>query len=523
MKIINNYIAKTLALVLMTFAVASCHDLLDEPLENRVPASDVDYTIAQDMILPLYGAYAEFYNGRGWEGIPLLSVRGDDVNAGGYGDQQPFFMTDRYVYDNNYWMYNSLWKVEYTTIFRMFDAVEQIGLYREHSGNPNADQYIAETMVMKGWLLRNLALTWGDIIIPESGSPEDMLVGEVSTYNEVMQYISDLMDEALPYLPDMLPGDRSDVPGGITKYTALAIKAMVNLEMKNFQTVADATSEIIKSRKFALYSDFYELFKKDGELSSENLLELQFSDYGESTGPAETYLYAFYGTQNWTPKVEGAKSGWGFYEPSLKWVKFMLDRGETSRLQTSVLFTNNGINKITEDPGYADLPAWISNTTPSGDIINDYARAIFGSGKHYLPSDQLTSGRTNYGTGKNYTLLRYAEILLIHAEALVQGATSSTMSADMAVNEVRRRAGLNDISGVGLQEVLDEKFAELAMECGSRYYDMVRYAKYDELSYGDRYDESDGVRQFTADKVFLPYPLAQLDQLPNLREYANTK
>ncbi len=521
MKFNNKYIATLIIVVVVVFSNTGCHDVLDEPFENRVPTEDVDYTVSQDMILPLYGAYSQFYQRRGWEGIPLLSVRGDDVNAGGYGDAQPFFMTDRYVYDQGYWMYNSLWGLEYTTIFRMFDTVEQIELYREFSGNPNADQYIAETMVLKGWLLRNLARTWGDILIPRSSDPSDMLVADVSSFDEVMQYVSDLMDEAIPNLPDMRPGERSDVAGGVTKYTALALKAMVNLELKNYQAVAEATSQIIASNKFSLYDDFYELFKKDGELSRENLLELQFSDYGQSTGPQETYLYAFFGSQNWTPKVEGAKSGWGFWEPSQKWIKFMLDRGETTRLQTSVLFTNKGIDALKEDPNYADLPAWISNTTPSGDIVNDYARANFASGKHYLPSDQLTPGRTDYGNGKNYTLIRYAEILLIHAEALVQGGTSSTMTADEAVNEVRERAGLNPISSVGLQEVLDEKFAELAMEFGSRFYDMVRYEKYDELNYSDRYDDSDGIRQFTADKVFLPYPLAQLDQLPNLRAHAD--
>ncbi|MBR8538020.1 RagB/SusD family nutrient uptake outer membrane protein [Carboxylicivirga sediminis] len=521
MKFINKHIIKLMAMVIVVMAIAACHDNLEEPFENRVPTEEVDYTMSKDMILPLYGAYSQFYMRRGWEGIPLQSVRGDDVNAGGYGDAQPFFMTDRYVYDQGYWMYNSLWGLEYTTIFRMFDAEEQIELYRENSGNPNADQYIAETMVIKGWLLRNLARTWGDILIPETSDPSDMLVTDVSTYAEVMQYISDLMDEAIPNLPDMHPADRTDVPGGVTKYTALALKAMVNLELKEYQKVADATSQIIKSNKFALYSDYYELFKKDGELCSENLFELQFSDYNQSTGPQETYLYAFYGSQNWSPKVEGAKSGWGFWEPTLKWIKFMLDRGDDTRLQTSVLFTNKGINTLKADPAYSTLPAWISNTTPSGDIVNDYARANFASGKHYLPSDQLTPGRNDYGNGKNYPLIRYAEILLIHAEAMVQGATSSAMSADEAVNKVRNRAGLGSITGVGLQEVLDEKFAELAMELGARFYDMVRYEQYDELNYSDRYDDSDGVRQFNADKVFLPYPLAQLDQLPNLKAYAN--
>jgi hypothetical protein len=74
------------------------------------------------------------------------------------------------------------------------------------------------------------------------------------------------------------------------------------------------------------------------------------------------------------------------------------------------------------------------------------------------------------------------------------------------VNLVRQRAGLNNITGVTLQNVLDEKYAELAMEWGIRYYDMVRLNMYNELSY-------DG-RTFTESKVFLPYPQAQVDALP---------
>ena len=45
---------------------------------------------------------------------------------------------------------------------------------------------------------------------------------------------------------------------------------------------------------------------------------------------------------------------------------------------------------------------------------------MFCSGKHYLPSDQLTPGHTVYGANKNFTCIRYAEILLMHAEALTQ-------------------------------------------------------------------------------------------------------
>lgn len=502
------YSIKFVVLVFALFIGSSCHDNLSEPFENRIPTEGTDYTVAEDMILPLIGAY-ETFNAKGWPNNPLMAVRGDDVNAGGLGDQQPFWDTDQYIYDKDYWMYNAVWQDEYRAIFRMHSAMEQIELYKEASGGAKADQYIAEAKTLRGWLLFNIARVWGAIYIPTSSDPADLLVAEPATKDQIMQHISEQMDEAIAFLPDSNPNQRTDIRGGVTKYTALAIKALANLEMKNYQGAADAAGKIISSGKFNLEPDFYELFKIKGKLNNENLLEMQYSDFGLATGENKSYLYAFYGPQNWTPKVAGAKSGWGFWEPSMKFIKFMLDRNETVRLETSVLFTNRGIAEIQKDSKYANLPSWVSNTTRSGDRINDYARAMFASGKHYLPSDQLTPGRTNYGTNKNFTCIRYAEILLIYAEALTQGASGSAMTADQAVNLVRERAGLAPLSGVTNAQVMDEKFAELAMEWGTRFYDMVRLEKYNELSY-------DG-RTFTPDKIYLPYPQNQVDQLPGLQ------
>lgn len=96
----------------------------------------------------------------------------------------------------------------------------------------------------------------------------------------------------------------------------------------------------------------------------------------------------------------------------------------------------------------------------------------------------------------------------MYAEALAQGASGNGMSADQAVNQVRARANMPALSGVTLDQVLDEKFAELSMEWGKRYFDMVRLKRFDELSY-------DG-RTFTESKIFLPYPQAQVDQFPIL-------
>src|SRR5690606_26218607 len=315
----TNHFIKLVVVTLLAFMVTACHDLLDEQPENASFVDDTDYTQTQNMIGALYGAYERFYT-RGWEDIPVISVRGDDVNAGGLGDQQDYNEADQYRYNKDFWMFNSVWQNHYNDIWDMHSAMEQIALYKEHASNPAlADQYIAEIKVLRSFLLLQLARVWGDVFVPESSDPSDLLLVDLTPREQVLQHISDQMDEAAEHLPNVRPNERTDVRGGVTRYTALAVKAIANLELKNYQAVADATSEIISSNKFSLYPDFYQLFKIPGKLANENLLELQYPDFGQSSGDQKAYLFAFFGPQNWTPKIEGAGGGWGFYEPSIKY------------------------------------------------------------------------------------------------------------------------------------------------------------------------------------------------------------
>lgn len=493
--------------LMLMFTLASCDSKLDER-DGIYSSEGTDYTNMDKMIEPMLGNY-ERVSSRGWEDFPLLSVRGDDVNAGGLGDQQDYAETDKFNYNKDYWMYNSVWQNMHKDMVEINANIIEILKYKENATGSDiarADQYVAESKVLRAWLQFQLTRTWGKLFIIETNIPSNDVANGLKTKDEIMQYISDLMDEAMSDLPDMRPNERTDIRGGVTKYTALALKAMANLELKDYQKVADATGQIINSNKFELFGDYYELFKKPGKLSDESLFEFQYSDYNQPSGADYNYLNAFFGPVGWTPAVANSADGWGFYEPSMKYIKFMLTRGEVVRLKTSVLFTNRGIDELNNDPNFATLPAWITNTTPDGDVINDYTRAMFASGKNYLPTNQLTTGRTGYGSGKNMHVIRYAEVLLMYAEALKQGATGNAITADAAVNEVRERAGLTAITGVTLQNVLDEKYAELAMEWGVRYFDMVRLNMFSELSY-------DG-RTFTESKVFLPYPQAQVDALP---------
>ena len=496
------YIKTFLLTAIFALSSSSCDRKLDEKMELD-SSSSFDYTSSEGAKGALVGAYSSFQD-MGWEQIPLISVLGDDVNAGGAGDQAAFGDTDKFVYDNNYWMYNSLWAVWYQHILQITTQINQLEKFKEGGVNPALiSQYQAECKVMSAFLHLEISRMWGKVILVETPDQTQL---KLKTKEEIMQWISSQMDAAIPNLPDMRPNQRTDIRGGITKYTALAIKAMANLELKNYQAVADATGTIINSGKFTLYNDYYELFKTPGKLADENLLEVQYSDLGvASGGNSKNHLWAFYGPTSWTPSVSSATAGWGFYEPSLKYIKFMLNRNDQKRLVTNVLFTPDGITKIKQDPNFSTLPSWVSNVTPDNDQINNSVRALFFSGKHYLPSNQLTLGRTDYGSNKNYIITRYAEILLMYAEAVARGANPTAGTAASAVNLVRQRAGLSTLSSVTADQVMDEKYAELGMEWGIRYFDMVRLGNTAALSY-------DG-RTFTMDKQFLPYPLAQVDKI----------
>lgn len=505
-----------LLLALIGIILIGCSDQLDQPELNNNFAGGTDFSKTDDMIFSLIGVYQTVSN-RGWEQPLVVATRGDDVNAA--GDQQGLKNQDRYIYDNSFFGSRTLWETYYGDIIRAHTGMEQIERYMELAEADDiakGNQYIAEIKVLRAILLFQLSQVYGAVFIPESSDLDDFAeVTSVPTKEEVMQHISDQMDEAVPLLVDMRPNERTDLPGGVTKYTALMIKAVANQELKNYQAVADAAGQIIGSGKFSLFDDFYELFKTPGKLSDESLFEFQYSDFGSGEGERVGHLYAPYGPNSWTPTVAGAANGWGFFEPSMKYVTFMLDRGETERLETSVFFSQKGIDSLiaTTDYTTGTLPAFVSPTTRDGDTNTSDVRSIFSSGKHYLPTNQLISGRTEYGSNKNYIVFRYAETLLIYAEALLQGASGSAMTTDQAVNLVRARANMAPLSGVTLDQVIDEKYAELSMEWGKRFLDMVRLGKYEELSYGGR--------TFTADKAFVTYHQDQIDEFPILGEINN--
>ncbi|MFO7573824.1 MAG: RagB/SusD family nutrient uptake outer membrane protein, partial [Bacteroidales bacterium] len=250
------------------------------------------------------------------------------------------------------------------------------------------------------------------------------------------------------------------------------------------------TDRIIASGRYSLLNSFREVFSLDGQNSSESIFEIQSSTLGRTTGGAAYIEYAFVqGPRGNTPSN---MQGWGFCTPSQNLIDFFTERGEEIRPATTLLYRGT--------------------VTPEGDSIRTIVTNPVYNGKVYTPSIYNNWAFNGYGFDQNVRILRYPDILLMYAEALVNGVTVpliSGLTADEAVNMVRRRAGLTDIEGVTLQDIWDERRAELAME-QDRFFDLIRTGQASEAL-------SD--KGFTPGKhEVYPIPAAQMQLNPNLTQ-----
>ena len=149
--------------------------------------------------------------------------------------------------------------------------------------------------------------------------------------------------------------------------------------------------------------------------------------------------------------------GWGFNVPNSNLLSFLQSRGDNKRI--SITFLERG------------------TTTPEGDYISEVCPNQYYNGKVYTPNVYNTYNTNAYGFDHNIRLIRYAEILLIYAEALAHGQPVGKcgLTADDALHLVQDRAGIANTSAT-LDNIYDERRAELALE-GNRIFDLIRLGK----------------------------------------------
>ena len=483
MKLLRNILLYALPAALM-LCITSC-DYLDKEPENKVPEENVDFTKVENMYQAVSGVYAKVRTGgMHWIVWPLSIVRDDDVWSGRIDDQAPLVDMGNYKYDNSFWGLNEMWNQYYGIIKVANAALESLDSYALHITNDadmkNYLSYCGEVHFLRAYAYYRLVEAFGPVTIVRTNAQTDMTR---STIDAVYRYALADLQNTIDNTPRLRPNEMAHI-GAVSAFSAEMLAAKIHLNMGNYGEVERLTDDIIGSGKFELYSDFYQLFKIPGKLCDESMFECQCTDFGLGSGDmvdADNW-FVFQGPAN-----DGNISGWGFIGIEKNFRSWAQARGETVRATTSFLLAGS--------------------TTPSGDVIRkltNETQTDCWNGKAYTPLNQLTEGRTKYGANNNIRIFRYAEVLLMNAEAKVR----LNKSGDVSLNLVRKRAKMSEITNATLEQILDERRMELVCEWGDRYNDLVRTGKAAATL---------ASKGWTADKTYYPIPYEQLSNIPSLK------
>lgn len=485
---INKYLS-VLALASLLFGATSCSDYIDIDPENSVPEEKVDYTNLDNMYMPVSGVYAKVRTGAmHWVIWPLSTVRDGDIWSGKPDDQAQLVDFGNFNYsDNSFWGLNEMWNQYYGIIKVANSALESLDEYAVYATTDAQKatnrSYQGEVKFLRAYAYYRLVQAFGPVTILRSNTQTNLTR---STIEAVNKYMLEDLEYAYNNCPEVRPNEMAHI-GAVSAYTAKALAAKVYLNMGQYDQVEKLTDDIINSRKFKLYEDFYQLFKIPGKLCNESLFECQCTDFGQGSGEMvdADQWFNFQGPSLQGPSI--SVGGWGFIGYSDEFKAWAESRNEDVRATTTFLVGGT--------------------TTPSGDFIKPQQNSIrtnCWNGKAYTPTNQMTEGRTKYGSNNNIRVLRYADVLLMNAEAKVKLGKNG----DEPFNEVRRRAHMPELTNVTFDQILDERRMELCCEWGERYNDLIRTGKAAEVL---------GPKGWTVEKTYYPLPLDQITDNADLK------
>ncbi|MDO9340458.1 MAG: RagB/SusD family nutrient uptake outer membrane protein [Bacteroidales bacterium] len=475
------------AAILLVFFLTNCEDYLNLRPEGTIPSAGKDYSKSENIFLPVSASYAKLrnYGAHVFPYIGAFEITSDNADKGSTPeDNPPMKEMDNLTYQSNNGLINDLWIAYFDIVSGANYAVHQMPLFVAAMQNNTDKQYAlkcqGEAKAIRAYAYFNLTRLFGKVpIIDTILTAEQLASVSQSTTSQLYSFIEKDLNEAIAVLPESYTKEWA---GRITKYTAMALKAKVHLYQQEWDSVASLTDKIIASGRYGLLANFREVFSIDGENSSESLFELQSSTLGKTAGDQTFIEYAY--VQGPRGNYPSGMQGWGFCTPSQNLIDFYNARSEVIRPATTLLYRGT--------------------KTPEGDSIKTICSNPVYNGKVYTPLSYNIWNYNGYGFDHNVRILRYPDVLLMYAEAKVRGASIPTLcglTADGAINLIRTRAGLTDLGGVTLQQIWDERRAELAME-EDRFFDLIRTNQAVTALAG---------KGFTADKheVF-PIPSAQM-------------
>ena len=459
----KNIINRILVITLIGCFV-SCADLEEKPV--GVLAPEGFFKSPKDVETAIFGAYGWIASERLWgrQFVAAIMLRSDMVDIGDRGTPAERQQVNDFNMDDGNGMVRQFWPYWYQVISAANSAIagaESLGLAEEEI-NP----LIGEARFVRAFSYYHLVRVFGDIPYIDYfiDDPSSVIGISKTPAAEVYTKVLADLEFAKQWLPDQQP---SDVRSRPTKGTAASYLASVHLTLQDYQAAYNEARWVIDNKGtfgYALEPDFQNLFRAETQDAlKETIFSLDFLGLQNGDGGANDDIM---------PPMTGIRGadelGWSVCVPSMAVYNTWDDRD----YRKAVSFVDEA--PVTTSGNTVVVPYTEFQNTKRPHIAK-YRR---------YPGASNAEGRYS---DNNYATMRYAEVLLIAAEALAEVSGGSNAEAEGYVNEVRARArnwagtatafpadvptGLSKADFINL--VMDERRLELAFEY-IRWYDIKR-------------------------------------------------
>ncbi|WP_245901719.1 RagB/SusD family nutrient uptake outer membrane protein [Chitinophaga ginsengisoli] len=472
--------------------VTSCSNYLDVRPQGQLDqeASALDPATAQKLVV---GVYNTMWEGdmHGFAYVQMTNIASDDADKGSNptDDSPNSGALDNLTMDASVNTLNSIWRLFFLGVSRANQALASLDASTLDATMKN--QLMGEVRFLRAYFYFDLIRFFGGVPkIDRVITPQEANSAAFQTkasVDEIYALIIGDLEYALANVATK--GAPNSADGRVSKGAAAGMLAKVMLYRQNWQRAFSLTDSIITQKvgTYGLLDDYFEIWREAGANSKESLFEVQTGI--NSACEAAIANYAECQAPRAGGKFGWADLGWGFGTPSQSLVD-EYDDGDRREAATIIFINPNGTF------------LWDGFRVPGRDSVEN-ARYNYKS----YHSQTAESNCGNRGRlPKNLRILRYGEILLIHAEAAL--ALGNPGAAITDINALHPRAGLGPVGSVTRESIWHERRVELAME-HDRFFDLIRQ---DALSPGRAAAAfAAHGKTFAAKNKVFPIPQRQID------------
>ena len=452
---LNNSVKVLIAGVLIV--LSSCSDFLDKPLQGQLTQEKFPVS-ASDALLATNSVYNTLRINLYHQGLfPILDIMSDDGRKGSNPDDAASTVGpyDRFEHIPTEGNLSRWWNTLYEGVKRANVVIQQVPSIP--MDETLRGRYIGEAKFLRALFYFDLVRAWGEVPIV-TGTNTGLYLTKSPTTDLYDLIEEDLLD-AIESLPEKSDYESKDL-GRATKGAAKALLAKVYLFQSDWVNAEKYAMEVINSAQYDLEDEFGNANSEEGELGVESVFEIAATPFENVANGGNQYA-----------NVQGVRGtpnrGWGFNRPSIDLQNAFED--DDPRLDSTVIVLGEMLDgvKIVGDGPTPD------ETRDENDVLIEtecYNQKVWTPGNN-VPTQ----------FGHNRRILRYADVLLMAAEALNENDKQA--DALVQLNKIRARArGDNDAilpdvtemnKGLLRDIIFHERRVELALE-GHRFWDLVR-------------------------------------------------